>query len=134
MALGSLSGMSALAKTVLVFLGGGTGACLRYWTGFLLTRSYPSEFPWPTLLINVLGSLAIGAVLARNPRETVYLLAAAGLLGGFTTFSTFSYEAVTLLRRGETASALLYMGLSVGLCVLGAGLGLWLFGTGKTPA
>jgi len=109
-----------------VALGGGAGAVLRYETGRAMTRIFGAPamaaFPWPTLAINVLGSLAMGLLagwLARHGGEgpvhpeTWRLLLGVGLLGGFTTFSSFSLELVLLVERGQPLSAALYVGASL---------------------
>jgi len=87
-----------------------------------------SAFPWATLSVNVLGSLAMGLVagwLARSGgSETMRLLLAVGVLGGFTTFSAFSLEVVSLIERGEPGLALTYLALSLGAGLLGLWLGL----------
>jgi CrcB protein len=104
-----------------VFLGGGTGALLRWGLG----RAVPG---WAgTLTINVLGcflmGLLAGSLLARGPGEGWRLLLGIGLLGGFTTFSAFSLDAVGLLQR-QPAMGLLYIGLSVAGSLIAFGAGL----------
>lgn len=114
----------------LVALGGGAGACLRYLAGLAVLRlTGPQDFPLGVLAVNVFGSFVMGllAVLAgQRGMGFVSPLLMTGLLGGFTTFSAFSLEAVTLMERGQFAAAGLYVGLSVGLSLAGLGLGLWL--------
>lgn len=124
--------MSPLAKGLLIFLGGGVGANARYWLGTAIVRATPAAFPWSTLMINILGSLCIGIILARTPKESAYLLLCVGLLGGFTTFSAFAFEAFALLRRGELGAGLMYMAASSVLCVLAAGVGVWISGGWNT--
>ncbi len=104
----------------LVAAGGAAGSVSRYLLGGALGRLSPA-FPAGTLTVNVLGSLAIGVVLQwaqANPTSSGpwRALLAAGFCGGFTTFSTFSAETVTLLEQGEAGKALLYAALSVLLC------------------
>ncbi len=114
----------------LVALGGAVGACLRYLAGVAMFRiTGPTEFPLAILSVNVLGSLLMGVcVVAAAQKGLTHLspLVMTGILGGFTTFSAFSLEAVGLMERGQFGSAALYVGLSVGLSVLGLMLGLWL--------
>jgi CrcB protein len=124
---------SPLAATAFVALGGGTGAVLRYQAGRLLTHwlgpNVVTAFPWATLAVNVLGSMAMGLLagfLARHGSggEHWRLLLGVGLLGGFTTFSSFSLELMLLIERGQPALALTYVGVSVlaGLSALYIGL------------
>lgn len=110
-----------------VFLGGGLGSVLRYGVTLLMSRQTASAFPWATLAVNVVGSLLIGllsAWLARGvlPAESRLPLVV-GLCGGFTTFSTFSNEMLSLLRTGQTALFALYVSLSLvaGLLAVWAG-------------
>jgi CrcB protein len=123
---------SPLFATLTVAAGGAVGAALRYQTGRAVTTlAGPGVvFPWPTLIVNVLGSLAMGILvgwLVWSGQEENYflrLLIGTGLLGGFTTFSAFSLDTAELLQRGEVASALTYITASViaGLGALMIGL------------
>ena len=117
--------MTALLQ---VALGGAIGASLRYIAGVGILRLFgPMPFPVAILSINVLGSLAMGLFIAAAAhRGLTHLspLIAIGLLGGFTTFSSFSLEAVTLFERGDLGLAALYVGLSVVLSIGGLMLGL----------
>ena len=124
---------SPIAAAALVFAGGGTGAVLRYqfgrWMTHMLGPQVVSTFPWATLAVNVIGSLAMGLLagwLARHGSggETTRLLVGVGLLGGFTTFSAFSLELVLLIERGQYLFAALYLILSVALGVTGLIFGL----------
>ena len=86
-----------------VALGGGVGALLRWQAGLWLNASWPG-FPLGTLLVNCVGGLLIGASLAwfeQWPSDLLRLLLVTGLLGGLTTFSTFSAESLLLLERGQ---------------------------------
>jgi fluoride exporter len=113
-----------------VALGGALGALARYGVSAWLTTP-TNHFPWVTFLINTLGSFLMGVLFvlilekARLPVEFRPLLMT-GLLGGFTTFSTFSLEAVSLLHEGYYLTALIYVLLSVILCLGALGLGLTL--------
>lgn len=95
----------------LVILGGGLGAGGRYLLGGWLHSQLSGGFPWGTFAVNALGSLLIGLVfgLAQRgslpPATTLFL--AVGVLGGFTTFSAFSYETMRLLANGSVAASLL---------------------------
>lgn len=102
-----------LSSSGLVFVGAGLGANARYWLGLWAVRRFGEGFPWGTLLINVSGSLLIGAFIglseARGWPLGWRLLIAVGVLGGYTTFSTFSYETLRLLGKGTSGLALLYV-------------------------
>ena len=117
---------------LLVGAGGAIGAILRYGYSSLLGRMWPSEFPHWTLAINVAGSLAMGLLvgsLARtlpSGQEYIRLFIAVGVLGGFTTFSAFSLDAITLIERGQVAMAAAYVVLSVLFSIVAVFLGLWL--------
>ncbi len=89
----------------------------------------PQEFPLAILTVNVIGSFLMGVfVVVAAHRGLTHLspLVMTGLLGGFTTFSAFSLETVTLMERGQIGAAGLYVALSVGLSVAGLMLGLWM--------
>lgn len=109
---------------LLVFLGGGIGAALRHGLNRLSAAWFGPTFPVGTMVENVLGSLLMGllvAVLAEGPAtsQNLRLFLATGLLGGFTTFSAFSLDALTLWQRGEAGLAAAYVLASV-LLSLGA--------------
>ncbi len=113
-----------------VALGGALGAMLRYLSGVAMVRlTGPQEFPLAILTVNVLASILMGIfVVVAAHRGLTHLspLVMTGLLGGFTTFSAFSLETVTLMERGALGAAGLYVALSVGLSVLGLFVGLWI--------
>ncbi len=96
----------------------------------MVGRLWPGTFPTATLLVNVTGALLMGLLAGALARfapawaPEARLLLGTGLLGGFTTFSAFSLDAVALLERGDIADALLYIGASVALCLLALYLGL----------
>lgn len=118
-----------IMTVVLIGLGAAVGANARFFMSEWALARWGSGFPYGTMLINVLGSLLIGVVLALaqvSPLITqpVRLLLVTGLLGGFTTFSTFSFEAYTLLSKGRVLAALGYAGSSVVLGLLGVALGV----------
>ncbi|MFN6936675.1 MAG: fluoride efflux transporter CrcB [Tsuneonella sp.] len=119
--------------STLVFAGGGAGAVLRYQSGRALTHAFGpaamTAFPWATLAVNVIGSLAMGLLagwLAKfaSGGETWRLLVGVGLLGGFTTFSAFSLELMLLIERGQTGIAVAYAAVSVLAGLTGLYLGL----------
>ena len=109
----------------MVALGGGIGALLRYGISLL---PISGRFPLATLLTNFLGAFCIGLIAAcaarLSPRAT--LLLKTGMCGGFTTFSTFSLESVSLFQQGRYGAGSAYVALSMALCFGGTALGLWL--------
>ena len=110
--------MNALALLYVGF-GGGFGAVLRYLAVGVVSKYNPSEFPYGTLLVNVLGCLLMGvwiasiAVLTPAKAKDLHLLFAVGALGGFTTFSAFSFDIFVLTERGLYTQAALYVAASV---------------------
>ncbi|MEZ5695480.1 MAG: fluoride efflux transporter CrcB [Sphingomonadaceae bacterium] len=128
-----MSSYSPLAASFNVALGGGIGALLRYQLGRGLTHwlgpNTVTAFPWATLTANVLGSFAMGILagwLARHGTGGDHwrLFIGVGLLGGFTTFSSFSLELMLLIERGQAATAFSYGAISVIAGLVGLYLGL----------
>jgi len=118
---------------LLVFLGAGIGGVLRHGVNVGFARVCGTAFPWGTLTVNVVGSLLMGAIagwLAFKAGEgwsqPARLFLTTGILGGFTTFSAFSLDAVLIWERGQIWLAAAYVGASVLLSIVGlaAGLGL----------
>ncbi|SPF77785.1 Putative fluoride ion transporter CrcB [Pseudoprimorskyibacter insulae] len=108
-------------------MGGAIGASGRYLTGLWAGRTLGHGFPWGTLTVNIVGSFVMGVVvvvLAHLSGNRYAPLLMTGILGGFTTFSAFSLDAVTLYERGQTGLAASYVGASVvfSLAALFAGL------------
>ena len=109
----------------LVFIGGGLGSVLRFATYHAARLWLPPSLPWGTLVVNVLGGIAAGAVagwfLSRSVggADSTSLFVMTGLLGGFTTFSAFSLDAVLLWQRGEAATAISSLAASVLLAIGG---------------
>ncbi|MDF1729317.1 MAG: fluoride efflux transporter CrcB [Sulfitobacter sp.] len=116
------------STTLLVALGGAIGAALRYLSGAAIFRlTGPQSFPVSILTVNVVGSFLMGlfVVLAAQRGLTHFSpFVMTGVLGGFTTFSAFSLETMTLIERGSTGAAALYVGLSVALSVGALALGM----------
>ena len=103
---------------LIVALGGAAGASLRHFVGMLALRSFGSGFPYGTLICNVAGSFMMGLLIELlairfNASTEVRLLLTTGLLGGFTTFSTFSLDVVVLTERGQMGMALFYVAVSL---------------------
>lgn len=114
-----------MANVVYVALGGAVGAVGRYLVSLLPAKTV---FPIGTLAVNFAGALLIGAVVGvaeDNPAlpPGALLFWKTGVCGGFTTFSTFSLEAVQLVEQGHAALGVCYVALSVALCLLGVVLG-----------
>lgn len=122
--------MQAIA---LIFLGAGIGGVCRHFAGVAATRAFGLAFPWGTLLVNVTGSALMGllvgwlALRSEGASQHLRLFLATGVLGGYTTFSTFSLETVMLWERGDHLATLAYVlgsvitgvvGLAVGLAVM----------------
>ena len=116
---------------LIVFLGGGIGAALRHGVNLLSTRLFNTSFPAGTFAINLTGALIMGMVIEYALSKgtlslQMKLLITTGVLGGFTTFSTFSMEIVQLFQRGQAAMAIGYASASLVLGVCAAALGVWL--------
>lgn len=104
-----------MRNLVLVMLGGALGAGARYGVGLFALRQLPG-FPWGTLIVNLAGSLLMGVLagsLGRQLGGPLWLFLGVGVLGGFTTFSAFSFDAVTLIERGALGGTLGYFLASV---------------------
>lgn len=111
-----------------VALGGAIGASGRYLTGIAAVRLMGHGFPWGTLVVNVLGSFLMGAlviVLAHYNATRYAPLLMTGILGGFTTFSAFSLDAMALFERGEVGAAMAYVAASVVLAFAGIAFGMF---------
>lgn len=114
----------------LVGLGGALGAMARFGLGSAIGRVWTSSFPLATLVINLVGAVLMGLFIGLLARvlpawsEPARLFIAVGVLGGFTTFSSFSLETVMLIERGHVLSAATYVLLSVVVCLAGLYLGL----------
>ena len=120
-----------MTRFFLVGLGGALGSMARYGVGLATARLFPaSVWPWGTLVVNVVGGLAMGLLVgwmglrAGASQETVRVFAALGILGGFTTFSAFSLETVLMIERRDYGMAAAYAGLSVVLAIAALMVGL----------
>ncbi|HEU5376272.1 MAG TPA: fluoride efflux transporter CrcB [Ktedonobacteraceae bacterium] len=124
--------LASLGWTGVVGFAGALGALTRYLLGRFIVVRFGSTFPWSTLLINVTGAFLIGLFAGLT---TAHMLApvaqtvlATGFLGGYTTFSTMSWESVQLLRGGSVRQCIFYIGGTAMLGLLAAALGLKLGG------
>jgi CrcB protein len=122
----------AMIGYLLVALGGALGAAARYGVGELGLRFGWGGFPWATLIVNVAGGLAMGVLagLVAQGGGALRLFAGVGVLGGFTTFSAFSLDALRLIEAGETAASLAYVAASVAFSIGACWFGLTLVRTG----
>ena len=112
-----------------VALGGAIGSVLRYLTNVGAKQVFGPGYPYGTLIVNIVGSFVMGFLvvfLARRGGNHLAPLLMTGVLGGFTTFSAFSLDTLTIWERGESASAFLYVAASVllSLAAIVAGLAL----------
>ncbi|ACK65491.1 CrcB protein [Rippkaea orientalis PCC 8801] len=102
---------------LIVFLGGGLGSCSRYVVSKVISSQLESIFPWGTFTVNIIGCFLIGIFIGMiqrfqfHPNLTVLLVT--GFCGGFTTFSSFSYENYLLLKNSEYLLGLLYTFMSL---------------------
>lgn len=119
-----------MPNLLLVVIGGAIGAGFRYHIGRVALANMGADFPWGTLLVNLIGGLLMGVlagILARDGSdEPLRLFLGVGVLGGFTTFSAFSLETFELIQRGDLAMAGSYMVSSVVGSVALLVLGFWL--------
>lgn len=123
-----------MQNLLLVFIGGGLGAVCRYISTTHIGALFGTYFPFGTLFVNTLGSLLMGFIMGSlvflmektglRLAEAARLLLTVGFLGGFTTFSSFSLETVTLLEGGSFFYAAMNIAANLGLCFLAAFLGL----------
>jgi CrcB protein len=120
----------AMLNLVLVVVGGGIGAGIRHLTNLGALRVVGPNFPWGTMVINIVGSFVMGlfiaALVRRGGSNELRLFVATGILGGFTTFSAFSLDFATLWERGASLPALGYALASVVGAIIALFLGLWL--------
>jgi len=120
-----------MQNLVLVMIGGGLGAGARYLVNQIVPKFAGTGFPWATIAVNIIGCLAMGllvGILARRSGDAsaLRLFLATGILGGFTTFSAFSLDFITLWQRGQGQVAFAYAALSVIGALAAIFAGLWL--------
>jgi CrcB protein len=116
---------------LLIFLGGGIGSVFRYATSLLTQKHYLGSFPMATLLVNIIGCFLIGLLVGITEKMNVTspdlkFLFITGFCGGYTTFSTFGYENISLFQNQQTFIALSYITLSIAAGLLAVWLGLFL--------
>ena len=122
--------MTLLSLPFVTFVGlaGAIGAVSRYLLGRFVAERVSSQFPLGTLLINLTGAFLIGLLFSLAGHKVIstseQVILATGFLGGYTTFSTMSWEGVQLARGGKTLGSLLYLGGSLALGLVCAALGL----------
>lgn len=114
-----------------VALGGAIGSVCRYLLGLAIQNRVGGDFPLGTLIINISGSFALGfllryALLGTDINPVMRVMLTTGLVGGYTTFSTFSYETASLIEDGWYGRASLYVGLSIVVSLVGTFLGFHL--------
>jgi CrcB protein len=117
-----------LDRYLAVLTGAGLGGLSRYWLGTWIMTNYGGRFPLGTFVINISGSFLIGILMTLlterlQPHPHWRLFLVVGVLGGYTTFSSFEYEAYQAVRDGASATALLYVAGSVILGYIGVWLG-----------
>jgi fluoride exporter len=114
-------------------LGSGLGGGARLYVSTLVSRGLGTQYPWGTLAVNLLGCLAVGVLGAMfsppgriHDLQDLRVFLVVGMLGGFTTFSAFSLEALLLVQRGAVPAAVAYVAASLAGCLLAAWAGFWL--------
>ena len=120
-----------MSEIIAIALGGALGAVSRFWAVNLTSLWLGDEFPYGILIVNILGSLAIGIVFVFLVERAILPVAwrsavMIGFLGAFTTFSTFSLQTLGLLEAGRFLAASVYMISSLVICVLAAALGMFI--------
>jgi CrcB protein len=115
---------------LLIAIGGGFGSMLRYLTSLAIEKYYATIFPLATFIVNVLGCLLIGIIMGLHEKNqatnaSMKWLLVTGFCGGYTTFSTFGFENITLLQNQHTGLAFLYIAGSILSGLIAVWVGLW---------
>lgn len=115
---------------LLIFLGGGLGSITRFTLGRWTDSLHQHVFPFGTFVVNIIACFTLGIIVGLADHKQLVspstrLFLATGFCGGFSTFSTFSYETLRLLQQGAVVYALLYVALSVVVCLAAVGLGVY---------
>ena len=120
-----------IKSLLIVGIGSFFGGALRYYLSFLMKTVCNQDFPWGTLLVNLIGCFLFGVVFAifnraSSPTNTWCLLLTTGVCGGFTTFSAFAHESVQMLQNGNFLEFASYIVISIILGLLLIALGYWI--------
>jgi len=120
-----------METVIAVFLGGGLGAAARHYLNTWIMNLWHHDFPLGILLINIFGSFLMGALVGLfanvwDTPQSARAFMVVGVLGGFTTFSSFSLDTMTLVERGEYIQAVVYILASVGISLAALMFGMWL--------
>jgi len=120
-----------MQSLLIVFLGGGLGSVVRYALGRWINSMHDQAFPWGTLVVNVIACFLLGLVVGLADHKQLFsaparLFWTIGFCGGFSTFSTFSQETLSLLQQGLTLQLLTYVSLSLVLCIAVTFSGIYL--------
>ncbi len=119
-----------MSTLLLVFLGGGIGSLARYGVGRWIGPPLAGSFPWATFAVNVVGSLVIGALigfaLQRGISDAMRAFLAVGVLGGFTTYSSFNAETLALFEERGPLAAGGYVLATLAVCLVAGGCGGWI--------
>jgi CrcB protein len=126
-----LNAINTFSLYAFVALGGASGACLRFFISQVVLNWLGKGFPFATLIVNIIGSLLMGALYGFLEHGTLELtvhrtLIGIGFLGALTTFSTFSLDTLLLFQQGDFFKAILNVVLNITLCILAAALGMYL--------
>ena len=118
-----------IKNLILVAIGGAFGSALRYLIHWMVNKKTTTQFPTQTFIVNLIGCLLIGLLIGyfaknQNDNESLKLLLITGFCGGFTTFSTFASENISLIRDGVFLQFALYTSLSVFVGLLATYLGI----------
>ena len=125
------SGINNLTIYAFIALGGAAGASLRFFISQIVLNWLGKGFPFATLMVNISGSLVMGFLYGLIEQGTIEVsvyrtLIGIGFLGAFTTFSTFSLDTLLLIQQGDFIKAMINILLNVTLCILAAGLGMFI--------
>ena len=120
-----------IKNLILVAIGGAFGSALRYLIHWMVNKKTTTQFPTQTFIVNLIGCLLIGLLIGylaknQNDNESLKLLLITGFCGGFTTFSAFGLENMTLIQNQNYQLAFIYTSLSLILGILAVGFGIFI--------